>query len=584
MPQTRQVQSLYKITLKAVNTSLCNLAELNDCTPDLQTWIKSNLHHNIKEELLFQYNLWQKPYNLNYMKFLIDCTLNKLVLNECLSSRVMSGVDYIEFMKYLHGENIEHLYNLSLHFKTNYLIETAKLKQGNYHLCQSLNNGMARNLTTVVLPYVADNSVLKCLGQHCIHLVYLDISNSWNIDEDGIFNLLFKNPEDLNLPVDVISSEMDPPSPCLLDELQVDDEELNPACFTIQEIRIQDTNTSPTNLFIILLTVKNLKSLGGYLYFRSVGDAIVTLKANNPSLKLNLTHLWDAHLPPHKLDTLAQVLPNLMFLSTRVSNLPFKRAVSSASDADLNFMLGEGQGDSSHNRITPRYNALLKPPCEEHYWPFAKITQLTLDFDFFYYDELFRTFLKYNGHSLIKLVLVDQPYNFNLLWIDQHCPKLEELTACVMLPEEPRVLPHMKCMRSATLTLNSEHTLLSIFLMLPSVQHLTVKIRLSYNMYENGVRYASFFQDLAGLSLACFESILDLRLHFVSDSIPNPGFGIQEAITMLSLFSNLRSLGYLDTWGSAMNMEGLNEYVRTRRWDVDLIQSPACTESNVFYR
>lgn len=61
-------------------------------------------------------------------------------------------------------------------------------------------------------------------------------------------------------------------------------------------------------------------------------------------------------------------------------------------------------------------------------------------------------------------------------------------------------------------------------------------------------------------------------------------FGIQEAITMLSLFSNLRSLGYLDTWGSAMNMEGLNEYVRTRRWDVDLIQSPACTESNVFYR
>lgn len=118
MPQTRQVQSLYKITLKAVNTSLCNLAELNDCTPDLQTWIKSNLHHNIKEELLFQYNLWQKPYNLNYMKFLIDCTLNKLVLNECLSSRVMSGVDYIEFMKYLHGENIEHLYNLSLHFKT----------------------------------------------------------------------------------------------------------------------------------------------------------------------------------------------------------------------------------------------------------------------------------------------------------------------------------------------------------------------------------------------------------------------------------------------------------------------------------
>ncbi|KAI5697722.1 hypothetical protein M8J75_014646 [Diaphorina citri] len=572
MPKLIQVKSLYTITLKQVNSILCELAQNDQCSPDTVTWIKSHLHGNIREQLLAQFNQWHLPYNFNYMKCVIDCSLKSIVLNECLSNRAMTGLNYIEFMKYLHEQNICNLCNFSLHFKK-YLLETAKLKEGNYYLCLSLNNGMARNLTTVVLPYVADNSVLKCLGQHCTQLVYLDIANSWNIDEDGIFNLLFKNPEDLNLPVDDISSEMDPPSECLLDELTVPDEELNPVCFTIQEIRIQDTNTSPTNLFIILLTVKNLKSLGGYLYFRSVGDAIVTLKSNNPSLKLNLTHLWDAHLPPLKLDTLAQVLPHLTTLSTRVSNLPFKRAATSPRGP-------------THQRITPRYNALLGPPCEEHYWPFRNVTHLTLDFDFFYYDELFHTFLKHNGHSLIKLVLVDQPYNFNLLWIHQHCPLLQDLTACVMVPEEARsLLPQMSALRSAALTLNSEHTLLAVFQMLPCALQLTIKIRLSYNMYENGITYAGTVQDLCALDLPCYNSLQDLRLHFVSETVPEPGFGVSEAIKLLELFKNLRTFGNLDTWGSAMNLATLHDHVKAKRWDVALKRGfDICEESNVFYR
>ncbi|KAI5719092.1 hypothetical protein M8J76_004926 [Diaphorina citri] len=523
MPKLIQVKSLYTITLKQVNSILCELAQNDQCSPDTVTWIKSHLHGNIREQLLAQFNQWHLPYNFNYMKCVIDCSLKSIVLNECLSNRAMTGLNYIEFMKYLHEQNICNLCNFSLHFKK-YLLETAKLKEGNYYLCLSLNNGMARNLTTVVLPYVADNSVLKCLGQHCTQLVYLDIANSWNIDEDGIFNLLFKNPEDLNLPVDDISSEMDPPSECLLDELTVPDEELNPVCFTIQEIRIQDTNTSPTNLFIILLTVKNLKSLGGYLYFRSVGDAIVTLKSNNPSLKLNLTHLWDAHLPPLKLDTLAQVLPHLTTLSTRVSNLPFKRAATSPNKCGAVFF-----------NIPSR-----------HF----------------------------------------QPYNFNLLWIHQHCPLLQDLTACVMVPEEARsLLPQMSALRSAALTLNSEHTLLAVFQMLPCALQLTIKIRLSYNMYENGITYAGTVQDLCALDLPCYNSLQDLRLHFVSETVPEPGFGVSEAIKLLELFKNLRTFGNLDTWGSAMNLATLHDHVKAKRWDVALKRGfDICEESNVFYR
>uniref|UniRef100_A0A8D8UQC1 Uncharacterized protein n=1 Tax=Cacopsylla melanoneura TaxID=428564 RepID=A0A8D8UQC1_9HEMI len=560
MPKQLQVGSLYSLSLNEVNNLLCSLAHYDHCTPNIVTHFKSNLHRNIREELLAQYNGWYQVYNFNYMKLIIDCTLKNIVLNECLLERAMSGQNYIQFMKYLNEQQPNNLCNLSLLFKK-YPIETPKLKEGNYYLCQSLNNGMARNLHTVILPFVADNCVLQCLGQHCTQLVYLDISNSWNIDEDGILNFLFKNPEELNLPVDVISSEMDPPSECLLDELTVPDEELNPVCFTMQEIRMQDTNTSPTNLFIILLTIKRLKSLGGYLYFRSVGDAIVTLKSNNPSLQLNLTHLWDAHLPPHKLDLLAQVLPDLTHLNTRVSNLPFKRTVNtSGSEPDV------PPYSPPRQRITPRYNALLGPPQEEHYWPFRNVTHLTLDFDFFYYDELFHSFLKHNGHSLVKLVLVDQPYNFNLLRIYNHCPKLVELNACVYIPDGCTV-PEMSCLKSATLTLNCDYTLHSVFAMFPCIEQLTIKIRLSWDNYQI---YHDLVHVLRDVSYKCFKTLLELRLHFVSDTRRDTGFGVPEAIVILEQFEKLQKFGNFDTWEPGMNLEELETYVKSKMWDVEL--------------
>jgi hypothetical protein len=50
-----------------------------------------------------------------------------------------------------------------------------------------------------------------------------------------------------------------------------------------------------------------------------------------------------------------------------------------------------------------------------------------------------------------------------------------------------------------------------------------IKIRLSYNMYENGITYAGTVQDLCALDLPCYNSLQDLRLHFVSETVPEPG-------------------------------------------------------------
>lgn len=43
---------------------------------------------------------------------------------------------------------------------------------------------------------------------------------------------------------------------------------LNQCCFTLEELRIQDTNTEDASLLMILACVKSLKALGGFLYFR----------------------------------------------------------------------------------------------------------------------------------------------------------------------------------------------------------------------------------------------------------------------------------------------------------------------------
>lgn len=43
---------------------------------------------------------------------------------------------------------------------------------------------------------------------------------------------------------------------------------VNPCCSSLQEVRIQDTNTSEIGVALLLLFVPNLRSLGGFIYYR----------------------------------------------------------------------------------------------------------------------------------------------------------------------------------------------------------------------------------------------------------------------------------------------------------------------------
>jgi hypothetical protein len=50
--------------------------------------------------------------------------------------------------------------------------------------------------------------------------------------------------------------------------------DLNTCCRSLQEVRIQDTNTSELGVIMLLLFIPNLKSLGGFIYYRYKHQAI----------------------------------------------------------------------------------------------------------------------------------------------------------------------------------------------------------------------------------------------------------------------------------------------------------------------
>jgi len=59
-------------------------------------------------------------------------------------------------------------------------------------LQKSLRENLASTLVSLKLEAICDNSTLKMIGEHALCLKHLDISDSWNVDEEGIKHLLFK--------------------------------------------------------------------------------------------------------------------------------------------------------------------------------------------------------------------------------------------------------------------------------------------------------------------------------------------------------------------------------------------------------
>lgn len=69
---------------------------------------------------------------------------------------------------------------------------TAAVYESMFTLQKSLHEGLASKLVFLKLVAICDNKILKTIGENALCLKHLDVSGSWNVDEDGIRYLLFK--------------------------------------------------------------------------------------------------------------------------------------------------------------------------------------------------------------------------------------------------------------------------------------------------------------------------------------------------------------------------------------------------------
>nr|CAD7262806.1 unnamed protein product [Timema shepardi] len=233
----------------------------------------------------------------------------------------------------------------------------------NLYFHRVLRNGLASHLRSLVLHSVCDNAILGLLGKQCPHLRHLDATSSWLVDDGGIIQLCFRDPElHLNSSYSHYGNSNDY---FARQFLSVSDIELTSCCRTLHEVRIQDTNTSEVGVLLLLLFLPNLRSLGGFIYYRNVGDAVVSLYRSKAGLQLSLTDLWDTCLSQEKAQLVSEAAPLLSSLYTRGT-------------------------------------------CLENVGVFTNLTSVTVDFDFIDCARALEQYLFQHGKRLRKLVLVDQ--------------------------------------------------------------------------------------------------------------------------------------------------------------------------------
>lgn len=268
-----------------------------------------------------------------------------------------------------------------------------------YILQMSLQEGLASRLVCLRLNVICDNAILKTVGKYASCLKYFDLTGSWNVDEEGIKNLLFK--DEACMEIKNLSNKK------LCQHLsQAYDNKLmlNDCCFTLEDLRIQDTNTEDASLLMILACVKSLKALGGFLYFRNIGDALVTVWKNSPKPRIfQLTELFDMQLTGKKIAVLKECLPHLNRLYTRLSCV-----------------------------CTPR--DFENPEQGLMFW--GRVRILTIDLDYMM-NFHFTNFLRNYGRNLSELSILDQEADIDVARVVENCPNLLVLKGYLHVFEIP---------------------------------------------------------------------------------------------------------------------------------------------------
>lgn len=525
MPPFRPVQSLYSLTLGAFfDVILDAVHRSSDCVDVLRKLVLSSLHTGIREHLvqLATMHCRNDAYTLmDLLSVFLDHTTRRLDHSRGDDHAWLRAEQCAGLFTRLDQCGATGLHELTVKVRLDPRqggdLETVSAANKSFH--RVLRNGLAQNLHTLILRSVCDNEILRLLGRNCPTLNYLDATSSWLVDDGGIRQLCFKEPE---LYSDISDGYADGNETYVDVFFRIQPSELNTCCRTLHEVRIQDTNTSEVGVIMLVLFIPNLKSLGGFIYYRNVGDAIVNL-ALERTLVLSLTDLWDTSMPPEKAALLCRSVPQLSSLYTRGSWLCSLTA-------------------------------------------FKNLTSLTVDFDFVDFSYSLEEYLVQAGSTLKKLVLVDQNHPISLVMLAENCPALEELGAKLegdWFGHFGNMLPELKTCR---VRIGSTATLRSL---LVHAKNLTA---LELTLEEDAVGDTPdvFDDTVIAQALAADNAVPEKLRVFLMNS--ECGFTVNAVQLMINSCPELRFLGELQMWTglNERDIEDLFHEIRERNLDLML--------------
>lgn len=524
MPPFRPVQSLYSLSLGAVFDSvLDSVQKSSDVVDSLRKIVLSCLPSGIREHLVQLATMHCRTDVYTLMDLLgvfLDRSTRRLDHSRGDDHAWLRAEQCAALFSRLDQCGATGLHELTVKVRLDPRqggdLETVSAANKSFH--RLLRNGLSQNLHSLVLRSVCDNEILKLIGRSCPNLHYLDATSSWLVDDGGIRQLCFKEPELHN---EVGDSYSDGNESYVDMYFRIHADELNPCCRTLHEVRIQDTNTSEVGVVMLVLFLPNLKSLGGFIYYRNVGDAIVSLGLDR-TLQLSLTDLWDTSMPPDKAALLSQSVPNLSSLYTRGSWL-----------CSLTV--------------------------------FKHLQSLTVDFDFVDFSFLLEEYLIQAGRSLKKLVLVDQNHPISLVMLGQNCPSLEELGAKIEGDWCGKSGPMLPKLKTCRVRIGLTATLKSLLVYAKNLTNLEFTVE-----EDNCGDGCEVFDDFViSQSLAENPCPEKLRVFLVNTEC---AFSVHSVQLLMNSCPELRFLGELQVWTGVneRDVEDLFREIRERNLDLML--------------
>ena len=367
--------------------------------------------------------------------------------------------------------------------------------------------GQMKNLRSISLVGVGDTEILKQIGLNCEQLEYLDVTNSWKVNDRSVACLLYESPN-------ICHNKS-------IEQLIGIDDDLNMCCFNLRFIGLSGTDISNKSIAMCFINCPRVVSFGGYIHQGSVTNILELVQSKLVKRKYNIRELWEDKISESQVELLSYACPLLTSLSTSSESLY-----------------------TIHN--------------------LSSLTSLTLDCDFQDWNEELYTYLLSNGSKLKSLKLNDNVNcKLDIGWLMELTPSLVTLSAHVYYSNVGYPVT-WSSLQNADIVVDSSKCVHELLIHTPEIENLNLKfvgepycedetsinddLMIDIATYGGLHKAKNIKIGVCGLGIVAVETLLA----YCSDL---------QSISTLSLWKNF----------TAEHLNELEKRVKEANWDLKLI-------------